>query len=265
MKKRQKNKKNRFFNIVLFIILITLIIIIITMGIFSNKNKAKVIETKTFSEIPGFSFEYPVFEGWEANKIEKINNDEYYIHFSIPAGIELFMAPQVNIKKEKIGLTSQGIGNPQNIPYYIKDSILTFYDNEKSIKISLVAGGREKEGFSQKILFDKIIETFKFTPTPESEGYILLTNLSAFPKKYQNGTLAVIERLKQDKENPEDYYVRIKEAEEFNTNTIIISLIHKDTFNQENNVIKMGNPSGKDREIYYNLDLKKFVKELFYQ
>lgn len=71
------------------------------MGIFSflNKNKAEIIETKTFSEMPGFSFEYPVFKGWEVKEIKKISENEYNIFFNVPEDVELYMPPQLNIKK----------------------------------------------------------------------------------------------------------------------------------------------------------------------
>jgi hypothetical protein len=97
----------------------------------------------------------------------------------------------------------------------------------------------------------------------ESKGYKLLTNVSEFPKEYQEAINAVIDKLKSEENNPGDYYVKIKQAEEYSTNTIIISLIHKNTFekNDANKVIA-GNPSGKDRNIYYNLDAKTITKDL---
>ena len=55
------------------------------MSIFSKKQK--ITETKTFSEIPGFSFEYPVFKDWEINSIEKVNNEEYIVYLNYPENI----------------------------------------------------------------------------------------------------------------------------------------------------------------------------------
>jgi len=97
----------------------------------------------------------------------------------------------------------------------------------------------------------------------ESKGYKLLTNVSEFPKEYQEAINAVIDKLKSEKDNPSDYYAKIKEAEEYDTNTIIITLIHKDSFEQKDtSKVIAGNPSGKDRNIYYCLDIKKITKDL---
>jgi hypothetical protein len=97
----------------------------------------------------------------------------------------------------------------------------------------------------------------------ESRGYKLLTNVSEFPKEYQEVINAVIDKLKSEENNPDDYYVKIKQAEEYGANTIIISLIHKDSFEQKDaNKVIAGNPSGKDRNIYYCLDIKKITKDL---
>ena len=100
--------------------------------------------------------------------------------------------------------------------------------------------------------------------TAEAKGYKLLTNVSEFPQEYKEAINAVIDKLKSEENNPGDYYVKIKQAEEYDTNTIIIALIHKDTFEQKDpNKIIAGNPSGKDRNIYYNLDVKIITKDLF--
>jgi len=99
--------------------------------------------------------------------------------------------------------------------------------------------------------------------TAESGGYKLLANVSEFPKEYQEAINAVIDKLKSEENNTGDYYVKIKQAEEYSTNTIIISLIHKNTFGQnDTSKVVAGNPSGKDRNIYYNLDAKIIIKDL---
>jgi len=110
---------------------------------------------------------------------------------------------------------------------------------------------------------EKASETFKFGSSPESKGYKLLTNVSEFSKEYQEALNTVIAKLKSEKDNPNDYYVKIKQAEEYNTNTIIVSIIHKNTFETKDpNKVIAGNPSGKDRNIYYNLDVKIITKDL---
>ena len=155
-------KKGKKINKVL--ILVVLSILVISMGIFSflNKNKAEIAEVKTFSEIPGFSFNYIIFKNWGVREVKKIEDNEYNIFFSYPNNINLYQYPQLNIKKEKIGSIIQSKGNPQGINDFYDNKTLIFYNNKNFIKINLVAGGIEKEGFSEKILLNKIIETFKF-------------------------------------------------------------------------------------------------------
>ena len=285
MKKKKKTKNNKlikkssYLKIVIFIILALLIISIITMGIFSNKNKAKVIETKTFSEIPGFSFEYPVFEGWGSSKPQIKQNNKTgditaTIFLSYPTNMDFLIPPTVTIVKSNrmVKLDPKGYifkknNNGANY-YYAEDQktfgSVTFSSSDFLVDINTFA--HERDGFSGKVLVDKIIETFKFTPTPESEGYILLTNLSAFPKKYQNATKVVIERLKQDKENPEDFFVKISEFEKsgLNGSLLTFELSHKDDFKPEN-INTIGNPSGKSRNIVYDTNQNKIIKSLLWK
>lgn len=241
------------------------------MVIFSFLKSQKIAETKMFSEISGFSFEYPVFKGWEVKEVKKVNENSYIIFLKNPTNFGFNVGPEINIEKGKIGLISQGIGNPQGFPYYIKDNILTFYDSENSIKISYFTGS-EKQGFARKISFDKIIETFKFSNcSPESIGAALLSKFTGQNLNSQNeeiylkakGAEAVVEKLKQDKESPDDFYATTKVVEKSGLNGYLITyhLLHKDDFNPEN-CNKLGNPSGKGRDMVYDTNQEKIIKDL---
>lgn len=161
------NKKLLISVIILIILIITLII----MGIFSFFNKPKIVEIKTFSEIPGFSFEYPVFKGWEVNEIKKNSENEYVMFLNYPDSTDFYVAPQIKIKKieyyqRKPGMVDEPISfevkkNPQGISYgKPNDGSLEFYADNFRIRIEPFA--YEGNGYSNKIFIQKIIDSFKF-------------------------------------------------------------------------------------------------------
>lgn len=276
--------------LLLVTVIAILLVILIIMGIFSFLNKPKVIETKTFSAIPGFSFEYPEFKGWESSEPKITKNDEVkevaaIIGLNTPTNILFGVSPQIKIVKsgyaykgpnnttieDNPNLKINGNGaryymilqysNPEIseglpfINFYASDSIITIYPFM-----------REGDGYSGKAFVDKVIETFRFqvAKTPESIGYNLLTNISAFSEQYQDAIKAVADRLTAEGEKPDDYYATVIDEKVLQTPVIVISLLHRDDFKPENNGVS-GNPSGKDREMYYNLDLKKITKEALTQ
>ena len=150
------------------------------MGIFSFLQRPKIVETKTFSEITGFSFEYPIFKGWEAYSINRVNDNESIIYLNYPENIMFEYAPQIRVVKSEYPYkgsnnstiqdnpnikTSPGgvkyyasyenpVENKNGLPYinfYADDSIVTIYPFM-----------HEGNGYSAKVCADKIIETFEF-------------------------------------------------------------------------------------------------------
>lgn len=258
--------------LILVIVLIILIVILIIMGIFSFLKTPKIIETKTFSEISGFSFEYPVFKGLEVKNIEMIDKNTYSIFLNEPVInddkissskiiIPPISAPRFQVAKKVIdNLPTADMKNAQGIFYKLvqpsEDSAyeyILFLGKDFVVEIDLFGIGKSFD-FSKGVFWNKIVETFKFTCSPEEIGAVKLSELTS------TGTEAVIERLKQDKENPDDFYANIKQEGQ----NLIFELSHKDDFKPEN-CPKDGNPSGKSRNIYYNLELKKVTKSLFWQ
>ena len=264
--------------LVLVIILIVLIIILISMGIFSflNKNKPKIIETKTFSEIPGFSFEYPVFEGWEIEEIKKTKQNNYIIFLNNPTQVGFNIGPEINIDVLDLGTIGfeGGVKNPNDVLYNIDNNSLSFYDSKvaRVIRISSFAGS-EKQGFSRKVLTDKIIDSFKFINcSPDSIG---AKPLSELKQKIPLGILgdqeliginAVAKKLKEDNENPDDFYAIIKIVEKSGLNGYLITyhLPHKDDFKPEN-CNKPGNRSGKSRDMIYDTNQNKVISNLLWK
>lgn len=167
---RNKQKTGGYLETLWSVILTILILTTITMGIFSflNKNKADMVETKIFSEIPGFSFEYPVFKGWEVAGTKKVNEDEYVITFDHPISIMFEAPPTMIIKKdyrEEKRLADSFLKNKNKVLYdrvfsNSSGEVVSFYGSSYVIDISPFM--HEGDGYSGKAFESKIIETFKF-------------------------------------------------------------------------------------------------------
>lgn len=166
----KKPKKRKFLNkksLIIFIILLVLILALITIVLFSKK--PKIIETKTFSEIKGFTFDYPIFKGWEVSLIKKINENEYQIFFKCP--FETVVTPWMSVKKNfdprmyNIPSLPYTI-NPNKIRYYLIESSegshIIFFRNTQDFVIEIYPFIHEGDGYSEKAFIKKIIETFKF-------------------------------------------------------------------------------------------------------
>jgi hypothetical protein len=158
-----KPKFTKHLKVVLFIVLALLILTTITMAIFSFLNKPKVVETKTFSEIPGFSFEYPVFKGWEVKEVMRINEGKYYVFFKSPllTGIAPSMKIENNYIMVKRSADYTPITNRNNVLYRRGTSSISFEGFDYFVDIYPFL--HEGDGYSGKALTDKIVETFKFT------------------------------------------------------------------------------------------------------
>jgi len=149
-----------------------------------NKNKAKIIETKTFSEISGFSFDYPVFKNWGIKAVEKKSDNEYIIWVDWPQDINFDNPPQINIKKiqeqkipvfEKISDVNENKNSTSYEFIYFPDNYIERYDPKEHwdaihfYKNDFLDGvlidmpiDEPDYGFSREIFVKKIIETFKF-------------------------------------------------------------------------------------------------------
>ena len=158
-----KKRKSKKLIISLSVIFIILLLLIITLTMWPFKSY-KIIETKTFSEIPGFIFEYPIFEGWEVSQTKKINDNEYYIFFKCL--FETVVAPSIKITKTGATHIDPKANNfkinKNNVKYYSQidqklDGMpyINFYEN--SYTITIYPYLHEGDGYSGKIITEKII------------------------------------------------------------------------------------------------------------
>jgi hypothetical protein len=94
--------------------------------------------------------------------------------------------------------------------------------------------------------------------TPESKSLIRLTDISSFPKEYQESIKAIIKYTKEKNRMPDDYHARIDSKSD--DKQIIFHLWHKDRLKLKNKVFS-GDPTHKCRDVYYDLDKKQVIKE----
>ena len=145
-----------------------------------EKEKYNVVQTKTFSEISGFSFQYPEFKGWEVDYVEKVSSDEFVIYFNNPNTVAFEYPPSMRVVKDNYSYSgpngSKIENNPNiktsqnNVKYYAsyenpaenKDVLpyVNFYADKFIITVRPFM--HEGDGYSGRAMADKIIETFKF-------------------------------------------------------------------------------------------------------
>jgi hypothetical protein len=144
--------------------------------------------TKTFSEIPGFTFKYPEFSGWEASLVNKVsdNNYEILLKDSNPnrAKVSEQYQPKIMVVKKDYAPGSSGIvDRPIGVPVMVNSNKVSYvYAKEE------LSGGdytpshygyaifygkfmvwvqldnlSEKAGFPADQFFKTVIDSFKFT------------------------------------------------------------------------------------------------------
>jgi len=285
---RNKQKFGDHLKVIWVAVFVTFIIILTVMRIFSFLKSPKEAEFKTFSEISGFTFEYPVFKGWEPEKPRITQDDKTkdiiaVIPLNNPTKINFEMVPSIRIAKVASEIPTESIStimlkNKNNALY-------SFYEDSKNgnhvifytsgYQINIYPFLRNGDGYSGKVLMDKIIETFKFVEcTSES---IEAKKLQSFVKidvpsiSFQDGLISkgaekIIDYLKQEKENPDDFFAKVQVGEKSGLMGFLLTfhLSHKDDFKSEN-CNKIGNPSGKSRDIVYDTNQEKIIKSLFWR
>jgi hypothetical protein len=137
------------------------------------------------------------------------------------------------------------------------------------------AGGLTRNFFSnrmavmkmKKILCMTVLIHFGFFYLWNSTAYgqraMYELNMDNTPELFKDAVRAVIDELVKTEENPEEFYIQFPEKPA-NEPVIILNLWHKSAFDKINNG-KAGNPGGKCRDIYYDIQQHKIIKVLFWQ
>ncbi len=255
------------------IILLLILLALSYMRPFTKKPfQPKILETRDFScpGMEGFTFKYPVFEGWEPSlDWKKTDQAECVLYLSDPTLRTPEATPQVRVSKLYVaGMPGKmesppylSKTNPNNIKYSSDEGNVEFWDGISAlVRIEILAASVSGQyGFSHQIFFQTVIESFKLI---ENE-YKPLSELKSNNPNFLNALAAVKQELQKDKESQNDFYAEIENAEGFGANTIIIHLWDKNDY--ESNSLTIGNPSGKSRDIYYNSDLGKITKIQYWQ
>jgi hypothetical protein len=143
----------------------------------------RVKETRQFSckGIGGFTFSYPVFEGWESPGFFPEKGDGACVmYMEHPDGISFEIAPQVRVDKIKGLVAQKGSSlkkSAQGIAYdFVYDpslyvaghkpepglwNYLEFYGKEFGVRIEIMSVSLEY-GFSLELFVQKVVETFRF-------------------------------------------------------------------------------------------------------
>ena len=172
------------------------------MSFFSKTSEPKILETRSFScpGLEGFTFEYPVFKGWEFLAAKKTDPSACRIDLS-SANIKAANESKINSGSPKLQFfpsiqvsqsnsfipplaVSANIKNPHSV-YYLGDVInsfrgqpitevnnsVEFYFDGKDVKIQLVLSDDEYgSGFNRKQFFQTVIESFRTFPENVSNG-----------------------------------------------------------------------------------------------
>lgn len=156
----------------IILILIVLLILIGLSYMWPFTNQPKILETRDFScpGMTGFTFKYPVFEGWEV-KETKPSSNECVIELNSP---DPFPAQKSKKESPKIRVSVGGPAensmmrtflNPQSIGYrnYATDGYM-FLDpvHKRSIFIELDVAGKINT-FPKDLFFKTVIESFILT------------------------------------------------------------------------------------------------------
>jgi len=137
----------------------------------NNSSQPKIVETKTFScpGMEGFTFEYPVFEGWEttsADYVKRSGLPNYcgVLYLKPPQlvdqnSIEIYKTPRNS--KIDFEIPAGAIKNSKEIPYtYLKNQYATFYIPGNIVQIeSKLASG--KDDFPRDVFFQTVINSFR--------------------------------------------------------------------------------------------------------
>lgn len=74
---------------------------------------------------------------------------------------------------------------------------------------------------------------------------------------------SIAEVLKSSGESIDDYYINIEEVVSAGTNLYVVHLWYAKDF--ETQEVFLGSPSGKSRDIYWNIDFHKMLKTVYWR
>lgn len=149
--------------------IIILIIILISVGgyFWYNNHVAssiKVIEYQDFScpEITGFTFKYPVFEGWKIAKPYSSNRKgECIIELNFPENLNFYQRPRIIVTETpEVVKPNLSFKNPNNV-FYDKNGEESYDFRIEKKLITISSPEYPNDGFFRDQFFKTVIESFK--------------------------------------------------------------------------------------------------------
>ena len=89
-----------------------------------------------------------------------------------------------------------------------------------------------------------------------------LVNSAAFASEHREALSAVIGFIVQKGEDPLDFFAEVTRSP--NKDELVFRLWHADTFNPQVTKV-IGNPGGKNRDVYYDINGRKVARMVFWQ
>ena len=99
-------------------------------------------------------------------------------------------------------------------------------------------------------------------PTPVPVKRPPLANIAAFAPEHREAVSIVTSYIAQNGEDPLDFFAEVSTSP--NSGELVIRLWHASTFDPGNREV-IGNPGGKNRDVYYDIKSRKVTRMLFWQ
>ncbi|HBO97159.1 MAG TPA: hypothetical protein DE315_06275 [Candidatus Omnitrophica bacterium] len=93
-------------------------------------------------------------------------------------------------------------------------------------------------------------------------GLPALLDMEAFPEQYRDAARAVAASVAGAGEDPKEFYAQVEPKD--SSRLLVFHLWHRSAFEPQN-IGMLGNPGGKCRDVWYDMDSRKATKTLFWQ
>lgn len=186
----------KFRIVIAFIVLLLILLGLLYMWPFTKKSSVpKIVETKSFScpGMSGFTFEYPVFEGWKPGKPSlKLPPDSTTNGIGVPDRCRialgtlgnLGMTNSVEVSVYRSDTRGKDLlpgtvieKNPQSIPYLpMEDGYKFFTDYSAGNTVGIEIFGVFNKSFSKDIFFQTVIGSFRLVKISQEQALKIANN-----------------------------------------------------------------------------------------
>ncbi len=145
----------------------------VMVGVRYMQSQSHIVETKRFEcgGMAGFTFEYPVFRGWEVTATKANNDGSCSLFLSDAALVEAHrmteVAPQILVRVvPEVNLLTLSQKNPiqenpNGVSYVRQDDGIYDFGITKGLVSLETLGTSDELGFSRDIFFKQVVQTFE--------------------------------------------------------------------------------------------------------